>query len=384
MSTLFRYELISVKLASSSASHANGLLQCRVSALVATNFVAPAGGSEMNPIRRFRSARDGFTLIELLVVIAIIAILIALLLPAVQQSREAARRTQCKNNLKQIGLALHNYHDIYQVFPPALCLTVSGASFGEWGPLARILPYLDQANVQNLIDFSKPYVTQTSVARVRIPTYMCPTERNDKGCIRDGINQYPLNYGANLGTWLVYNPVTGLSGDGTFGVNSRIAIRDCLDGTSQTLFFSEVKAFQPVIKSGGSPTATPPTSIQVVGGWTGIFDADNGHTEWVEGRVHQNGFTTTFAPNAKVNHVDSGKTYDVDFTSVEEGDSTTPTYAAVTSRSYHLGFVNSLLVDGAVNSISENIDLSVWRAMGTRSGNENSPTQPTFWPSSIP
>jgi len=144
---MFRYELISVKLASSSASHANGLLQCRVSALVATNFVAPAGGSEMNPIRRFRSARDGFTLIELLVVIAIIAILIALLLPAVQQSREAARRTQCKNNLKQIGLALHNYHDIYQVFPPALCLTVSGASFGEWGPLARILPYLDQANV---------------------------------------------------------------------------------------------------------------------------------------------------------------------------------------------------------------------------------------------
>jgi len=318
-----------------------------------------------------RARRRAFTLIELLVVIAIIAVLIALLLPAVQQAREAARRTQCKNNLKQIGLALHNYHDTNNVFPPALCLTLSGADFGQWGPQARLLPYLDQANLQRLIDFSLPYDTQLAVCRTRVPTYMCPSETKDRGSVADGIDMYPINYAANFGTWMVFNPVTGQPGDGAFGTNSRIGTRDFTDGTSQSLAFSEVKAFQPIIKEGGSPTATPPASPQVVGGWSGNFEADNGHTEWVEGRVHQNGFTTTIRPNAKVAHVESGRAYDVDYTSVEEGDSTTaPTYAAITSRSYHTGIVQSLLVDGSVRSLSENIDLNVWRALGTRAGGE--------------
>ena len=318
-----------------------------------------------------KSSRLGFTLIELLVVIAIIAVLIALLLPAVQQAREAARRIQCKNNLKQVGLALHNYHDSHGLFPPALCLTLSGASYGQWGPQARLLPYLDQANLQNLINFSLPYDTQLAVVRVRVPMYLCPSEINDRASVEDGIKQYPINYAANFGTWLVFNPITGQPGDGAFGPNSSLGTRNFTDGTSQSLAFSEVKAFQPIIKEGGNPSATPPASPQTVGGWSGGFEADNGHTEWVEGRVHQNGFTTTFRPNAKVAHVESGNTYDVDFTSVEEGDSTTaPTYAAVTSRSYHTGIVHSLLVDGSVRSISENIDINVWRALGTRAGGE--------------
>ena len=318
-----------------------------------------------------RARRRAFTLIELLVVIAIIAVLIALLLPAVQQAREAARRTQCKNNLKQIGLALHNYHDTFNVFPPALCLTLSGADFGQWGPQARLLPYLDQANLQRLIDFSLPYNTQLAVVRTRIPTYMCPSEVNDRGSVEDGINQYPINYGANFGTWLVFNPVTGQPGDGAFGPNSRFGTQSFADGTSQSLAFSEVKTFQAIIKGGGSPTAIPPSRPQAVSGWSGDFESDNGHTEWVEGRVHQDGFTTTFVPNSRVTHVESGQTYDVDYTSVEEGDSTTdPTYAAITSRSHHVGIVQSLLVDGAVRSISENIDINVWRALGTRAGGE--------------
>ena len=318
-----------------------------------------------------RARRRAFTLIELLVVIAIIAVLIALLLPAVQQAREAARRTQCKNNLKQIGLALHNYHDTYNAFPPALCLTLSGADFGQWGPQARLLPYLDQANLQRLIDFSLPYNTQLAVVRTRIPTYMCPSEVNDRGSVEDGINQYPINYGANFGTWLVFNPVTGQPGDGAFGPNSRFGTQSFADGTSQSLAFSEVKTFQAIIKGGGSPTAIPPRRPQAVSGWSGDFESDNGHTEWVEGRVHQDGFTTTFVPNSRVTHVESGQTYDVDYTSVEEGDSTTdPTYAAITSRSHHVGIVQSLLVDGAVRSISENIDINVWRALGTRAGGE--------------
>jgi hypothetical protein len=149
-------------------------------------------------------------------------------------------------------------------------------------------------------------------------------------------------------------------------------MRDFIDGTSNTISFSEVKAFQPNVKEGGSPTATPPSQASVVGGWGGgNFSDDNGHTEWVEGRVHQDGFTTTFVPNTKVPYSNGGQTYDIDYTSMEEGDSTTsPTYAAVTSRSYHTGVVHSLLMDGSVRAISSNIDLGIWRALGTRAGGE--------------
>ncbi len=317
-----------------------------------------------------QSRRSGFTLIELLVVIAIIAVLIALLLPAVQQAREAARRTQCKNNLKQIGLALHNYHDAFRMLPPSICLTLNGQPYGQWGAQIRLLPYLEQAALTSQINYSLPYDKQPNLIKVRVPTYLCPSEVNDRGSVGDGLDQYPLNYVANQGTWLVFDPTTGTGGSGAFAPNARFGFQSFIDGTSNTLAFSEVKAFQPLLKFGGSPTAGLPT-VATVGGWTGTFEPDHGHTEWVEGRVHQTGFTTLFTPNTKVAHTESGTVYDIDYTSEEEGDSNTiPTYAAVTSRSYHVGTVTSLLVDGSVRSISSSIDQGVWRALGTRNGGE--------------
>lgn len=316
------------------------------------------------------SRRLGFTLIELLVVIAIIAILIALLLPAVQQAREAARRTQCRNNLKQIGLALHNYHDVFTVFPPAGTYRLGVTQSGGWSVQARLLPYIDQANLQNLINFSLGYNVQPDVTKVRVPVFLCPSEINDRSAPDGPVTQYPCDYAANYGQWFIWNPATNAFGSGAFGPNARTSVRDFLDGTSNTLAFSEVKAFQPYLRDSGPLTNPPvpePTGLTALGGAL----RESGHVEWVDARVNQMGFTTTFVPNTRCPHVSGGTTFDVDFVNVREGTSTTDaTFAAITSRSYHTGVVHSLLMDGSARSISNNIDLGVWRTLGTRNGGE--------------
>jgi len=134
-----------------------------------------------DPVGHERASR-GFTLIELLVVIAIIAILVALLLPAVQQAREAARRSSCKNNLKQIGLALHNYLDTYTAFPPSICLDnpIGASTGGQWSVHARILPYIEQAALYDAADLNADYTAGQPPANVRVPTYLCPSDPNDR------------------------------------------------------------------------------------------------------------------------------------------------------------------------------------------------------------
>ncbi|WP_460166571.1 DUF1559 domain-containing protein [Thermostilla marina] len=329
----------------------------------------------------------GFTLVELLVVIAIIGILIALLLPAVQAAREAARRSQCKNNLRQIGLALHNYLSANRVFPPSFCIrrqTVLTGNNGSWSIHGRLLPYLEQGNAYNNVRLDIAWDAQlaTGVPTMGISTYICPSDPNgDRVRPKNGAPYiHPQNYGFNFGTWLVWNPSTGEGGDGAFYVNSSLSPAAFVDGLSNTLAAAEVKAFTPYFRNTADPGPTVPASPADVAALAAgaqfklgpSVNNNTGHTEWCDGRVHHSGITTTFTPNTKVlyTHTD-GNTYDVDYNSMQEGKSTTqPTYAAVTARSYHPGVVCSLYMDGSVHETQETIDLAIWRAMGTRRGGD--------------
>lgn len=312
--------------------------------------------------------RQGFTLIELLVVIAIIAILIALLLPAVQSARAAARRAQCKNNLKQIGLALHNYVETNSVLPISFAVDYTTPG-GEWSIQTRILPYIDQANSYSQADLSLPYSdpVNAGIATLRVPGYICPSETEDDARTDSAGNEihFPINYAFNGGSWFFYDNATGRTGDGPFAPNKKRGLNHIKDGTSNTLAFSEVKTFTPYFRDGGSAPAIPPAAAGIAA-LGGSYKATTGHTEWVDGRVHQTGFTTVFGPNKLVPYVDAaGKQVDVDYTSCREEKSCGRTYAAVTSRSHHVGLVQCLLMDGSVRVVTNNIDLGVWQNLGS-------------------
>lgn len=318
--------------------------------------------------------RRGFTLVELLVVIAIIGILIALLLPAVQAAREAARRNQCLNNLKQLGLALHNYMNAVGALPPACILKVGQVS-DTFSVQARILPYIEQASLQNLIDWRLSWSLQPNVARTRVPTFLCPSEINDRPAVQQSMTHYPINYGVNSGTWFQWDPVTNRHGDGAFLVNRARNSADFTDGMSNTLGMAEVKAFQAALIDGGnatSPNIPPPSTPAEVVAYGGNFVPDFGHTQWVNGLIIHTGFTTTFTPNTFVPYVHTdGRTYDVDFTSIRLGFTTTLcTNVAFVSRSYHPGVVNGMMMDGSSRSFSNTIEQAVWRALGTPGGGE--------------
>ncbi|QEH36204.1 hypothetical protein OJF2_47640 [Aquisphaera giovannonii] len=322
-----------------------------------------------------RADGAAFTLIELLVVIAIIAVLIALLLPAVQSAREAARRAQCVNNLKQIGLALHNYLSANNTFPPVTVMP-QGRTSQPWSGLVRILPYLEQGNLYNTVNWNSQYefTSSPTLAMTRVGAFICPSEVNDTPRVGTSLIYYPLNYSFNQGTWFIYDPASNTVGDGAFVPNRAYTPAAITDGLSSTLAMSENKAYQANYWDtknpstlGVAPPTTPQDLVQYVGG---TFDT-NGHTEWVEGDVHEVGFTTTFTPNARVYTLVNGLQTDIDLTSLRDGESfTLPTYAAITARSYHPGTVSTLMMDGSVRSVKSTINLLVWRNLGTRAGNE--------------
>lgn len=182
--------------------------------------------------------RRGFTLIELLVVMGILAILVALLLPAVQQAREAARRTSCRNNLKQLGLALHNYHDTHGRFPPGVIAKSDNLWDAEHSGLTLLLSQLEQKTVQDKYDFNRSWrdpVNQTA-AKVAVSVFRCPTA--GAPVAQDGGFRYPgTDYAFSKGP-LAYLCLRGVGG-GMFDVNSRVRLADVRDGSSSTFAMGE-------------------------------------------------------------------------------------------------------------------------------------------------
>jgi prepilin-type N-terminal cleavage/methylation domain-containing protein len=307
--------------------------------------------------------RRGFTLIELLVVIAIIAVLIALLLPAVQQAREAARRSQCLNNLRQIGLALHNYHDTHGVFPsgwigvdPATGRDyVHGGSGFGWATM--ILPQLEQKNLYDRFDFRKSISDATgspsnkSSLATKLPVFACPSDPHP-----DTWDIQPEGGGAALATLATANYVglfgtryvgpladpggeddlhlcEGLPvgspcrGDGILFHNSRVNLGNVTDGTSQTIMVGE------------RASKALPGGDRFYSTWSGAVPLGEESFARILGST---------------DHVPNAAQHEEDFGSAHSG-----------------GGAHFILADGHAKFVSGNIDLMVFRAIGTRAGGES-------------
>jgi prepilin-type N-terminal cleavage/methylation domain-containing protein len=295
--------------------------------------------------------RRGFTLIELLVVIAIIAILIALLLPAVQQAREAARRTQCKNHLKQIGLALHNYHDNFRVFPsgwigvdPATRLPSAHEGLNGAGWAAMILPQIDQSPLYNQFNANLAIEDPANDAfrLTFLPTFSCPSdpqsqhwEIEEEGSPGTVICKLATaNYVASFGTIELDGcenppgtaPVSSTGqclGNGAFYHNSKVKIADVIDGTSNTLIVGE-------------------RVTRVANGWHSTWSGRVAEGEEAFQRILG---SLDHVPNDPAAHFD-------DFSS------------------QHVGGSHFVLGDGHVRFISSNIDKKLYQSLGTTSGGE--------------
>jgi prepilin-type N-terminal cleavage/methylation domain-containing protein/prepilin-type processing-associated H-X9-DG protein len=360
--------------------------------------IGSAGGSR-------RAAREAFTLVELLVVITIVGILIALLLPAVQSARESARRVQCLNRLRQIGVALANHESATKKLPPAAVSKMYPPdpthpyTFYRWSALASLLPFMEQKTVHNLLDLSLPMYmpgpgypisppNQAGIART-LPDFLCPSDAFDPGVAQFGPTNYAVCAGSGAGGG------TPFKTDGTFYVNSATKLADIKDGTSHTAAASEslLGADTPMDANGQFLGATPQRSYKFVLSFSSspnLTDAkcdaslkynsiassgnDPRGFAWCSGEYRCATYNHYYPPNSTT--CDCITSVTVDPTPPPAKPLLYAAYGWRAARSLHPGGVNILLADGSLHYIADEIDLNLWRGLSTRNAGDPIPQLP--------